>query len=102
MVPTANARLPLASSASFGRNGAPAAQPSSRSPTPNGSSSRSTFASATAPTGIKTKLASKARSTSGSFGEDRAVSPLLHLVLEESSFGDGHCRRFSPVFLLHA
>ena len=45
---TANARLPLASSASFDKNGAPAAHPSTSSPTAKGLSSQSTFARASA------------------------------------------------------
>src|SRR5262249_11540856 len=37
--------------------------------------------------------------TSGSLGEDRAISPLLHFVLEESLFWDRHRRRFGPTLL---
>src|SRR5437867_12479041 len=35
-----------------------------------------------------------------SFGKNRSVSPLLYLILEESSFWDRHRRRSGPTSLL--
>jgi hypothetical protein len=61
---TANASFPLAIWVSLGRNGAPAATPNTRRPTPSGSSSRSTRASATAAAGISTNFASSDNDTS--------------------------------------
>ncbi len=62
--PTENARSPFANSASFGRNGAPAAPPRSSSPTAYGWSSRNSSVSPKATAGAMTKFAATASSTS--------------------------------------
>src|SRR3954466_1986005 len=61
--PTAKARLPPAADASLGRNGAPAAVPSSRSATPRDVSSCMTLEMRKAPIGIRTKFAISASVT---------------------------------------
>src|SRR5436190_24363980 len=61
--PTAKARLPFAICASIGRNGAPAAVPNTSSPTANASLICSSFVSAIAASGIKTKFATSDSAT---------------------------------------
>ena len=75
--PTANAKLPLAICASFGRNGAPAAAPNKSSPTPNGSSSCNSLASAMAASGINTKFASSDKTSSRTLRSGAMICPTV-------------------------
>ena len=74
MSPTANARLPLAICASFGRKGAPPARPNSSRPIPIDSSNRRILASARAANGITTKFATSDSMTSRQLRSGATIS----------------------------
>jgi hypothetical protein len=74
---TANAKSPFAIWASLGKKGAPAATPSSSSPTPKGSSRCSSRASSSAAAGMSTKLASKDRLTKRTLRSGAVISAIL-------------------------